>query len=308
MADGLAYFSWLGGMAYLMYPPKDHLIVITGVTSGIGRAYFLEFARRGFRVAGCGRREDKLEEVKAEAASSLISVHVVDVAIDSTVDAWAKALFDAHGRAPSIVIANAGLMPKAAAVPAWEIPAATFAQVMDVNLHGVVNAARSFLPSMIAAEDKAGAFIATSSGSGRSTGASKGAYAASKFAVEAYVKCLAHALPPHLVAVPLAPGTLRTEMNDGARLPRADARWARAAVDFIFRDVVGQPESSGASLSVPGFYDPAYVASWIIADGCALVAEPQKHVLTWEDILRGAFALLFAGTAIGFTSFVAIYM
>lgn len=299
-------------MAFLMHPPKDHLVVITGVTSGIGRAYFLEFARRGFRVAGCGRRKDKLEEVKAEAASSLVSVHVLDVASDSAVSTWAKAVYDVHGRSPSIVIANAGLMPKGPAVPAWEVPASTFAQVMDVNLHGVVNTARAFVPSMIAA-DKPGAFIATSSGSGRSTGASKGAYAASKFAVEAYVKCLAHALPPPLVAVPLAPGTLRTEMNDREKFPPADAKWARAAVDFIFYYVVGNPEINGASLSVPGFYDKAYTDTWIIPDGCELVAEPKRRGageprLTWGDILGGAFALLFAGTAIGFTSYVAMYM
>ena len=49
------------------------------------------------------------------------------------------------------------------------------------------------------------AFIGMSSGSGRSTGARKAAYSASKFAVEAYVKCLAHSLnDTPVVAVPLA--------------------------------------------------------------------------------------------------------
>ena len=48
--------------------PDQELVVITGVTSGLGRALLLEFASRGYRVAGCGRREERLAELVKRVA------------------------------------------------------------------------------------------------------------------------------------------------------------------------------------------------------------------------------------------------
>ena len=169
------------------------------------------------------------------------------------------------------MLANAGIMLAEAQCKAWEIPASAFAQTMDVNVGGVSNLCRHFVPLML--DGGRGAFIAMSSGSGRCTGAYKGAYGTSKFAVEAFVKCLAHGLPPPLMAVPLAPGTVATGSGPNpSRLPDA-WEWAETAVPYIL-DVVSQPHLNGASLSVPGFYPDEFVRNWIIADGLELVPEP----------------------------------
>lgn len=248
-------------------PPQ--LVVISGVSSGIGRALFRGFSRlENFRVAGCGRRQERLDALQSECGGDVAAVDVTD---DDAVGAWASRVISSHGGPPAIVIANAGIMPAAAKCEPWATPAAVFDEVLQVNTAGVANIARHFLPPMVAAQR--GAFIGISSGSGRSTGATKGAYSASKFAVEAYVKCIAHALPPPLVAVPLAPGTLKTEMNPDAPVPTPE-EWAADAVPFIL-DAAGEPELSGASLSVPGYYSTAYLDSFIIRDGQPLLPEPR---------------------------------
>ena len=250
-------------------PAASQLVVITGVTSGIGRALYCGFSRlEGFSVAGCGRRQEQLDALRSECGGD---VAAVDVSDDAAVGTWASRVISSHGGPPAIVIANAGIMPHAAKCEPWAIPANVFDEVLQVNTVGVANVARHFLPSMVAAQR--GAFIGISSGSGRSTGAGKGAYSASKFAVEAYVKCIAHALPMPMVAVPLAPGTLRTPLNPDAPVPTAE-EWAVDAVPFIV-DAASRPELSGASLSVPGYYSKAYLDSFIIRNGQPLLPEPR---------------------------------
>ena len=190
------------------------LVVISGVTSGIGRALFCEFAKRGegFRVAGCGRRYDRLQALRAEVASKKDGdghlLAQVDVTSDAAVADWAASVVAAHGGPPSIVIANAGCNPIEAQRDAWEVSEDAFQRVMAVNVNGVANVGRAFVLAMV--ERGSGMFVAISSGSGRSTGAHKSAYLASKFAVEAYTKCMAHGFAerqPSMIAIPLAPGT-----------------------------------------------------------------------------------------------------
>lgn len=248
---------------------KPRLVVISGVTTGIGRALFRAFTREAdFCVAGCGRRRELLLSLQAEAGAPH-RVTCVDVADDAAVRAWSRELIEAYGMPPAIVIANAGVNPEAAQGRPWAIPADVFEWTMQVNVAGVANLARHFVPAMV--EAGTGAFIGISSGSGRSTGPTKGAYSPSKFAVEAFVKCMAQALPPGVVAVPLAPGSLRTAMQPEAPLPTPD-EWVDDALPYLLR-IIGQPSLSGASLSVPGYYSDDYLAKWIIADGQPLLPE-----------------------------------
>ena len=100
-------------------------------------------------------------------------------------------------------------------------------------------------------------------------------------------RCVAHALPPPLLAVPLAPGTVQTEMNLEDANPPAEV-WAPLAVEYILKLARAAPKMSGASLSVPGFYDDAFRRSWIIADGQPLKDEPdleeRRASVAWAPI------------------------
>ena len=132
----------------------------------------------------------------------------------------------------------------------WAIPAPEFDRLIDVNVKGVANVLRAFVPAMVAR--KVGVIVNLSSGWGRTTAAEVAPYCASKFAVEGLTKALAKELPPEMAAVPLNPGIIDTDMlrqawGDGAsHYPNAN-EWAESAAPFLLRL---SPADNGKSLSV----------------------------------------------------------
>ena len=196
---------------------QSRAIVLTGATRGIGRALVDEFVRSGHTVLGCGRSPAHVAELQA-AHPAPHDFAVVDVADDRAVAAWAAGLLARCGP-PDLVINNAALMNESA--PLWEIPAAEFGRLMDVNVDGTVNVVRAFVPAMIAAGR--GVVANLSSGWGRSTSPNVAPYCASKFAVEGLTRALAQELPAGLAAVAVSPGVVATDMLRQA--------WAEAAED-----------------------------------------------------------------------------
>jgi len=83
--------------------------------------------------------------------------------------------------------------------PLWQVPAREFNQLMDVNIKGVVNVIRHFVPAMVAR--KSGVIVNLSSGWGRSTAPEVAPYCASKYAMEGLTKALAQELPAGMAAV-----------------------------------------------------------------------------------------------------------
>ena len=244
-------------------------IVITGCTSGLGQALAREFASLGHTVVGRGRREDRLAAMRSEFRPPHV-FHACDVSDEAAVAALAASLRD---QKIDIVVANAGANNHM--VRPWELDAAEFRRVVDVNLNGVFHVTRHLLPLVIeqAREDGASLkrLVNISSGLGHSTNAVQCAYSASKWGVEALSKSTAQALKAEglgkrVVCVPLAPGVIRSEMNPLAWAKPAE-EWAPEAARFIIG--LG-PKDSGASLSVPGYYSAEYVSTWTIADGAPL--------------------------------------
>jgi NAD(P)-dependent dehydrogenase (short-subunit alcohol dehydrogenase family) len=224
-------------------------IVITGVTRGLGRALAEEFIRGGHTVMGCGRGGEAVFDLRMTHAAPH-DFSVVDVALDSKVALWAARILET-GSPPDLLINNAGLMNRLA--PLWEQDDREFTKVVDVNLRGVANVIRHFVPAMVAA--KQGVIVNLSSGWGRSVSPDVAPYCATKFAVEGLTKALAAELPAGMAAVPLNPGVIDTEMlrqawSDGAAAhPKAEV-WARTAAPFILG--LGPPHN-GQSLSVGEF-------------------------------------------------------
>ncbi|PTY02529.1 oxidoreductase [Opitutaceae bacterium EW11] len=226
-------------------------IVITGVTRGLGRALAEEFIRGGHTVIGCGRGAEGILDLRfAHAAPQDFSV--VDVAEPTKVEMWAERVIGIHG-APDFLINNAALMNVPA--PLWKVPAQEFSKLIDVNIKGVANVIRAFVPDMIKA--KKGVIVNLSSGWGRSVSPEVAPYCASKWAIEGLTKALAEELPEGMAAIPLNPGVIDTDMlrqawSDGAAsYPKAEV-WAKKAADFIVR--LG-PKENGQSISVGGFED-----------------------------------------------------
>jgi NAD(P)-dependent dehydrogenase (short-subunit alcohol dehydrogenase family) len=226
------------------------VIVITGVTRGLGRALAEWFIANGQTVIGCGRSAEILELRFTHPAPHDFAV--VDVAEENRVALWAEKVTAAHG-APDILINNAALMNDPA--PLWKVPAAEFNKLIDVNIKGVANVIRHFVPPMV--QRGSGVIVNLSSGWGRSTSPEVAPYCASKYAIEGLTKALAQELPEGMAAVPLNPGVIDTDMlrqswSDGAAAyPKAGA-WAKVAAPFILS--LG-PTHNGQSVSVAGFED-----------------------------------------------------
>src|SRR5580693_1100218 len=120
-------------------------ILITGVSRGLGRALTEEFIRLGHTVIGCGRSEKAMVSLRNQHAGPN-DFCAVDVADEAAVAAWAKRVLGAHG-APDLLLNNAALINRNA--PLWEVPAGEFSGVIDVNIKGVANVIRHFVPAMV---------------------------------------------------------------------------------------------------------------------------------------------------------------
>ncbi len=222
-------------------------IVVTGVGKGLGRAMALGFAEQGHTVVGCARSADAL----ATLSQRLAAPHQfagVDVADDLQVRAWAAKVL-ATGEVPDLLINNAALINRSA--PLWEVPAEEFDRVTLVNINGIANVVRHFLPAMIA--KKRGVVVNFSSGWGRSTSPEVAPYCATKWAVEGLTRALSQELPRGMAAVALNPGIIDTDMlrscfgGAAETYPNAQ-QWAQRAVPYLLQL---SASDNGRSLDVP---------------------------------------------------------
>jgi NAD(P)-dependent dehydrogenase (short-subunit alcohol dehydrogenase family) len=209
-------------------------ILITGVSRGLGRALTKEFIRLGHVVLGCGRSAKEIAALQKQFPAPN-DFSIVDVAEDAQVAAWAKKVLATHA-APDLLLNNAALINRNA--PLWKVPAQEFSNVIDVNLKGVANVIRHFVPAMIARGR--GVIVNFSSGWGRSTDAEVAPYCATKWAIEGLTQALAQELSPGLAAVPLNPGIINTAMlqscfaGGASNYPTAE-EWAKTAVPFLLK-------------------------------------------------------------------------
>ncbi len=211
---------------------QSKLIVITGCTKGLGLAMTEKFIELGHTVLGCGRSREGIDNLR-RLFRPPNEFAAVDVAQESLVEPWAARLLSTHGP-PDLLINNAGVINKNA--PLWQVPAEEFDQVIDINVKGVANIIRHFVPAMVSR--KAGIIVNFSSGWGRSTAAEVAPYCASKWAIEGLTLALAHELPRPMAALPLNPGIIDTDMlrscfgGSARRYPSAKG-WAEKAVPFL---------------------------------------------------------------------------
>lgn len=175
-------------------------VIITGVTQGLGRAMVDRFDELGWNIYGCGRSKDKIEELKKQY-SKIHDFQVIDVSDSQQVNNWANYILNRH-TAPDMIINNASIVNQNAQL--WKITAQEFENVMNVNVNGVVNVIRAFVPTMVARKE--GIIINMSSSWGREGEAELAPYCASKFAIEGITKSMALELPHGMAVVALDPG------------------------------------------------------------------------------------------------------
>jgi NAD(P)-dependent dehydrogenase (short-subunit alcohol dehydrogenase family) len=166
---------------------EEAVVVITGASSGIGRAAALRLAHRARALALCARAEEALAEVAAECERrGAATVHrALDVSDEEAIEAFAASVEGEFGRI-DVWVNNAGTI---AYGPFEEIPSDVFRQVVETNLMGQVHGARAALPRFRA--QGSGVLINMSSVWGRVSTPQVTPYVVSKNAVRAFSECLA---------------------------------------------------------------------------------------------------------------------
>src|SRR5256885_16255057 len=161
--------------------------LVTGGTSGIGKATAIAFARAGAKVVLSGRREKEGAQVVAEIKKLGGDAAFVraDVAKDANVKAMVDFAVDKFGRL-DVAFNNAGVEWKG---PLDQATEAEYRRVFDINVWGVLNSMRHEIPAML--KNGGGAIVKTSSVAGQ-VGMGQGSiYTPPKHAVEGLTKALA---------------------------------------------------------------------------------------------------------------------
>ncbi len=201
----------------------------------------------GHTVWGCGRSAAEISTLSRQHASPH-QFAAVDVSDDLAVAKWAGEML-AEGKTPDLILNNAATIN--ANAPLWEISADEFSRVVDINIKGVANVIRHFVPAMVA--KSRGVIVNFSSGWGRATSAEVAPYCATKWAIEGLTLALAQELPSGMAAIPMNPGIINTEMlrscfgGSAEHYPDAE-EWSQTAVPYLLK--LGAKDN-GRQLSCP---------------------------------------------------------
>jgi NAD(P)-dependent dehydrogenase (short-subunit alcohol dehydrogenase family) len=185
--------------------------LVTGGTSGIGKATAIAFARAAARVVLTGRREKEGAQVVAEIKKLGGDAAFVraDVAKDTDVKTMVDFTVEKFGRL-DIAFNNAGVEWKGALDQASE---AEYRRIFDINVWGVLNSMRHEIPVML--KSGGGAIVNTSSVAGHVGLPQVSVYIASKHAVEGLTKSVALEFAKQNIRInAVAPGVIATEMFD----------------------------------------------------------------------------------------------
>jgi len=181
-------------------------VVITGASTGIGKATALHLDKLGFRVFAGVRRGGDGQSLMEEA-SDLLTPILLDVTDDQSITAAVRKVADATSGNLAGLINNAGLSLNG---PLEIVPISEIRRLMDVNVVGLLAVTQAFLPLI---RKRQGRIVNISSGHGLLAIPDKSVYAASKFAVQAISDALRVELRPFGVSVScLVVGKVDTEV------------------------------------------------------------------------------------------------
>lgn len=186
----------------------SRIALITGASSGIGKATAEAFATLDYSLILCGRRQDRLDELSQQLATKTITLNfdvrdrsAVEIAISSLPTDW---------QAIDILVNNAGnafgMSPIQEGDPAdWDL-------MIDGNVQGVLYVSKAVMAGMVARQR--GHIVNLSSIAGKQTYANGAVYCASKAAIEAISTGMRLDLTQHGIKVTnIAPGAVETEFS-----------------------------------------------------------------------------------------------
>ena len=219
---------------------REKVVLITGASSGIGRALSVELGRRGARLGLLARRADALEELvlEVEGAGGGALALQADVKDAGAVRAAADTLRERFGPV-DVLIANAGV---GATTHARDLRAEEVAEVININLLGAVNSVTAVVPEMISRGR--GQLVAISSLAAYRGLPKSGAYCASKAALSAFFESLRLDLRGAGVDVTIIhPGFIKTPLTAGRHSQMPYLMELQAATLKIVRAIEARKKS-----------------------------------------------------------------
>ncbi len=184
-------------------------VIITGTNKGIGLETALAFARAGYKVFATMRNPGNAAALKQkiEEESLPITISAMDVDSDESVKQCIDAILEENGTI-DVLVNNAGIERHGST---QELSMEDFKSIMETNYFGVIRCIKTILPSMH--KNRNGCIINVASVSGHIANTPLGAYAASKFALEALSEALAGEVKPFNIRVAIVePGITDTNM------------------------------------------------------------------------------------------------
>ncbi len=192
-------------------PSKSLSAVVTGASSGIGYAIAESLTARGWRIFGTVRKEEDGNAIKSKLGE-LFTPILMDVTKEETIIAASQTVHKAlDGKTLNGLVNNAGI---AVPGPMQYLPMEAIKNQFDVNLFGVINVSRAFIPLLggdRTLKGKPGRIVNMSSLAGRIASPFFGPYTMSKHALEALSDTLRGELFVHGIdVVTVGPGAIKT--------------------------------------------------------------------------------------------------
>jgi short-subunit dehydrogenase len=192
---------------------KNRLVLITGASSGIGRAIVRELALEGAKLILADRNIEDLAKIKEECLKSTSFCETIqfDLSVADEVTNAAKIILEKYG-AVYLLINNGGISMRSLAV---ETPIEIDRKIMEIDFFSYIILTKALLPAMI--EKGEGCIAATSSLSGKFGFHLRSSYAAAKHAIQGYFETLRMELKQHGISVTIAyPGSINTNISVNA--------------------------------------------------------------------------------------------
>ena len=191
---------------------QDKVIIITGATSGIGKACAEQFGKEGAKIVFTGRNEERLEAVKNRLSDLGVehTGYIMDVSNEKEDKKLIEETIKVYGKI-DILINNAGISMRALFN---DSDLDVFKKVMDINFYGTVYATKYALPYIIQSK---GTIVGVSSINGHRGTPARSAYSASKYAMEGFLEALRTEvmnLGVHVLVV--SPGFTGTNIRNAA--------------------------------------------------------------------------------------------
>ena len=238
---------------------RDKVVIITGASSGIGKATAFEFAHHGSRVVLAARSSEKIKELAEELNNQGFEAFPVTTDVSSEDDC--RRLVEQtieHYRTIHILINNAGISMRALFA---ETDLKVLHRLMNVNFWGTVYCTKYALPYLL---QNHGSLVGVSSVAGFHGLPGRTGYSASKFAIHVFLETIRiENLKKGLHVMIIAPGFTASEIRKHALTANGNEQGV-------------SPRDEGKLMT------PEYVAKWILK---GILKKKRNKIMTWEGRL-----------------------